>query len=491
MLSLFRKAEKYDQRIALVDKNKSYTYRDLVEASNNIAYALLETKSDLKEERIGFLIPPSFNYLAVLWGIWKAGGVSVPLSLSATQSELTHCLTDTKINLLISDTRGVKTLKKLADNLNILIMNEKNLKDVSFKSLPKVTLDRRAMILFTSGTTSKPKGVVSTHFNVEAQISSLIKAWGWNKKDFIPLILPLHHIHGIINSLCCPLWVGAKVDILGSFNVEKVVEAVITNKYSVFTAVPTIYFSLLDEFERMKGNKLDLLRKSFKQMRLIMSGSAALSPEIHKQWSDQTGQVLLERYGMTEIGMALSNPLKGERKPGCVGQPLPEVEICLMEDNKIINAEGEAGEIMIKGPQVFLEYWNQEEVTKDSFFKGWFKTGDIAELIDGYYRILGRESVDIIKTGGYKISALEIEDALIKHPLIKECAVVGKKDKKWGEVVATAIVTDQKKLSLNEIQNWSLKLLSEYKIPRKLKVIKKLPKNTMGKVIKSEIKNLF
>ena len=175
MLSLFRKAEKYDQRIALVDKNKSYTYRDLVEASNNIAYALLGTKSDLKEERIGFLIPPGFNYLAVLWGIWKAGGISVPLSLSATQSELTHYLTDTKINLLISDTRGVKTLKKLADNLNILIMNEKNLKDVSFKSLPKVTLDRRAMILFTSGTTSKPKGVVSTHFNVEAQISSLIK----------------------------------------------------------------------------------------------------------------------------------------------------------------------------------------------------------------------------------------------------------------------------------------------------------------------------
>ena len=369
-------------------------------------------------------------------------------------------------------------------------MDIKNLQDSKDKVLPQIKKDRKAMILYTSGTTSKPKGVVSTHANIEAQISSLVEAWDWHKSDFIPLILPLHHIHGIINSLSCPLWIGAKVDILGAFEVEKVVKAVCENDYTVFTAVPTIYFSLIDKLESMNKKELDLTKEKFKAMRLMMSGSAALAPEIHKKWSELTGQALLERYGMTEIGMALSNPLNGEKRPGSVGQALPKVEICLMEENKVITEENIPGEIMIKGPQVFLEYWNQERTTENSFFEGWFKTGDVAELVDGYYKILGRDSVDIIKSGGYKISALEIEDVLLRHPMIKECAVVGIADQKWGEVVAVALCSSED-LTLEEIQTWSLDFLSDYKIPRKLKILEKLPKNAMGKIVKSEIKNIF
>ena len=221
-----------------------------------------------------------------------------------------------------------------------------------------------------------------------------------------------------------------------------------------------------------------------------MSGSAALAPEIHKKWSELTGQSLLERYGMTEIGMALSNPLNGEKRPGSVGQALPKVEVCLMEDNKVITEENTPGEVMIKGPQIFLEYWNQKRTTEDSFFEGWFKTGDVAELVDGYYKILGRDSVDIIKSGGYKISALEIEDVLLRHPMIKECAVVGIADQKWGELVAVALCCSEN-LTLEEIQTWSLDFLSEYKIPRNLKIFKELTKNAMGKVVKTEIKKLF
>ncbi len=490
MLSIFEKAEQYDQRLALRDQDQPYTYKDLVKASTNIASALLSEKLDLKEERIGFLISPSFNFVSILWGIWKAGGISVPLSLSATESELTHYLEDAKISLLISDNEGCKKLKKLSDDLNIPLEDEKNLQGDEDKALPEIKKERKAMILFTSGTTSKPKGVVSTHSNIEAQISSLVDAWEWHKDDFIPLILPLHHIHGIINTLSCPLWIGASVDILGAFEVEKVVEAVGKNNYSVFTAVPTIYFSLIDKIEHMAGKELELIQTKFKEMRLMMSGSAALAPEIHKKWSELTGQDLLERYGMTEIGMALSNPLKGEKRPGSVGQALPEVEICLMEDNKVITEENTPGEIMIKGPQVFLEYWNQEKTTEDSFFEGWFKTGDVAELIDGYYKILGRASVDIIKSGGYKISALEIEDVLLKHPLVKECAVIGIADKKWGEVVAASIIASDE-LTLEDIQAWSLDFLSDYKIPRRLKLLEELPKNAMGKVVKPEIKKLF
>lgn len=490
MLKLFINAEQYGQRVALRDKDRSYSYKDLVKASNNIATALLSKKPDLKEERIGFLISPSFNYLSILWGIWKAGGIGVPLSLSATESELTHYLEDAKINLLISDNEGIKKLKKLSDDLNIPLKDEKNLQGNEDKALPEIKKERRAMILFTSGTTNKPKGVVSTHANIEAQISSLVEAWKWNKDDFIPLILPLHHIHGIINALSCPLWIGASVDILGAFEVDTVVEAVGKNNYSVFTAVPTIYLSLIDKLEHMDETELKLVQTKFKEMRLMMSGSAALAPEIHKKWKELTGKDLLERYGMTEIGMALSNPLRGEKRPGSVGLPLPEVEICLMDNNEIITRENVPGEIMIKGPQVFLEYWNQEKTTKDSFFKGWFKTGDVAELVEGYYKILGRDSVDIIKSGGFKISALEIEDVLLKHPQVKECAVIGIADKKWGEVVAAAI-TASEELTLKDVQAWSLDFLSDYKIPRSLKLLETLPKNAMGKVVKPEIKKLF
>ena len=266
MLKLFRNAEQYGQRVALRDKDRSYSYKDLLKASNNIATALLSKKPDLKEERIGFLISPSFKYVSILWGIWKAGGIGVPLSLSATELELTHYLEDAKINLLISDNEGIKKLKKLSDDLNIPLKDEKNLQGNEGRALPEIKKKRKAMILFTSGTTNKPKGVVSTHANIEAQISSLVEAWEWQKDDFIPLILPLHHFHGIINTLSCPLWIGASVDILGGFEVEKVIEAISKNNYSVFTAVPTIYFSLIDKLEKMDETELKLVQTKFKEV---------------------------------------------------------------------------------------------------------------------------------------------------------------------------------------------------------------------------------
>ncbi len=491
MLSIFKKAKEYKNRIAVTDYDDSYSYKDLNETSDVVAHCLLSERADLNEERIGFLISPSFKYLTVLWGIWKAGAIAVPISTSATESELTYYLKAAQIKKLILDKVHLKKFGNLSTKINIHIEDVANLQSKQSKSLPEIKEDRRAMILFTSGTTNKPKGVVSTHRNIEAQIKSLVKAWEWDKNDSIPLILPLHHIHGIINSLSCPLWVGAKVDILGRFEADKVIKKVINNNYSVFTAVPTIYFSLIDFLQSPKNKNIDIAKNSFREMRLMMSGSAALAPEIHKKWKELTGQDLLERYGMTEIGMALSNPLHGEKRAGSVGQPLPNVEICLMEEGKVISEQNKPGEIMIKGPQVFLEYWNRTSESKDSFFEGWFKTGDIAELSNGYYKILGRESVDIIKTGGYKISALEIEDTLLKHPSVKECAVIGIEDTKWGEIVAAAISSTNQVISLEDIQSWSKNYLSDYKVPRKLIFLEDLPKNAMGKVVKQDLRDYF
>ena len=223
-----------------------------------------------------------------------------------------------------------------------------------------------------------------------------------------------------------------------------------------------------------------------------MSGSAALAPEIHKKWKELTGQELLERYGMTEVGMALSNKINGEKRPGSVGAPLPGVEVKLEDDNgNTIVYEGEAGQLLIKGPQVFIEYLNQSDKTKESFKDGWFLSGDVAMLERGYYKILGRDTVDIIKSGAYKISALEIEDVLLKNPQIKECAVVGIEDEKWGEIIASGIVCRGESLTIEEVAEWCCDYLSDYKIPRKIMILDDLPKNSMGKVTKPELKKML
>ncbi len=214
---------------------------------------------------------------------------------------------------------------------------------------------------------------------------------------------------------------------------------------------------------------------------------------VHEQWTALTGQKLLERYGMTEIGMAISNPYRGERRPGAVGTPLPGVDVRLKaESGAIVTTEDEPGEIQVRGPGVFRSYWNRPEASTDSFDEGWFCTGDMAVLERGYYRIMGRLSVDIIKSGGYKLSALEIEAALLEHPHVAECAVIGLPDDTWGEAVTAVIVlTGNDKLDLTTLRQWCKGRLSVYKIPHRLRVVNELPRNAMGKITKPAIRALF
>ncbi|MBT8322245.1 MAG: AMP-binding protein, partial [Eudoraea sp.] len=210
-----------------------------------------------------------------------------------------------------------------------------------------------------------------------------------------------------------------------------------------------------------------------------------------EQWKVISDHVLLERYGMTEIGMGLSNPYQGERKAGHVGLPLPGVQLRLVDENEEEVAVGQQGEIQVKGPCVFREYWRKEKATQEAFTKdGWFRTGDMAVWNEDSYQILGRSSVDIIKSGGYKISALEIEEVLRKHPVVLDCAVVGIPNEEWGELVAAAVVC-QGALTTEELQDYLKAFLPGYKIPRKINFVKELPRNVMGKVSKAEIKKSF
>lgn len=492
-LKIVERAREHGNRTAIVDGDHAHDYAELLQRSEAVASALLQGRPDLAETRVAFLAPAGFEYFSMQWGIWRAGGIAVPLSVAATHPELDHVLRDSEAEIVIVMRAFAASVPPLQENVRLLYWED--LDPQATGALPEIQESRRAMILYTSGTTSRPKGVVSTHASLRAQIETLVAAWHWSADDRIPLFLPLHHIHGIVNIACCALWSGACIETFPKFIEPKILSRVAAGAYTVFMAVPTIYVKLIDSLR--PGNLPDEERarilQGFSRMRLMVSGSSALPASVHHEWRELTGQVLLERYGMTETGMILSNPYHGERRPGTVGQPLPSVEVRLRTENGEPVQPGEPGEVQVRGPMVFREYWQQPEATRESFTDGWFRTGDMALLEDGYYRILGRLATDIIKSGGYKISALEIEAAVMEHPAIRECAVVGIADQKWGEVIALAAALEegQKDLSLHQLNEWSRTRLSPYKLPRKLLVLDRLPRNGMGKVQKKAITSLL
>jgi malonyl-CoA/methylmalonyl-CoA synthetase len=298
-------------------------------------------------------------------------------------------------------------------------------------------------------------------------------------------------VHGLVNVTCCALWAGATLQFLHPFQAAEVFSIFLEGKVNVFMAVPTIYFKLIAEFDSYSENQKIALTACMSAFRLMVSGSAALPASVMERWREVSGHTLLERYGMTEIGMAISNPYRGERRTGYIGTPLPGVEVRLVDEAFEAVALGTPGEIQVKGPGVFATYWGKVEATQKAFTEdGWFKTGDIAVVEDGYYRILGRDSIDIIKSGGYKISALEIEEVLRSHALIKDCAVIGIPNEEWGELVAAVLVTETT-LELAELKDWLKERLPNYKSPKVYQILNELPRNAMGKVVKNELKPLF
>ncbi|MFZ5817933.1 MAG: acyl-CoA synthetase [Bacillota bacterium] len=489
-LPLFARAAAHADRPAITAPEGRFTYRDLLEASAAVAARLLEGAPDLAEERVAFLVPPGFAYAAVQWGIWRAGGVAVPLAVSHPPGELAYVLEDTGAAVVVAHPELAERLKPIAEQLGRrFLLTSDLLAPGASCPLPNLGPERRAMILYTSGTTSRPKGVVTTHGNIEAQVRTLVEAWGWQPEDQTLLVLPLHHVHGIINVLTCALWSGAHCTIHPRFEAEAVWEALAAGQLTVFMAVPTIYSRLISAWEAAPEERRAALSAGCRRLRLMVSGSAALPVSVLERWREISGHVLLERYGMTEIGMALSNPLYGERRPGSVGTPLPGVEIRLVDEAGRPVPEGTPGEIEVRGPSVFLEYWRRPEATREAFREGWFRTGDIAVVEAGAYRILGRSSVDIIKTGGYKVSALEIEEVIRSHPAVTECAVVGLEDPEWGERVAVAITGAP--VTLEELRGWLADRLAPYKLPTRLLRLEELPRNAMGKVTKPAIAALF
>ena len=458
-----------------------------------MAATLLDGRDDLCEERVAFLITPGFDWVAVLWGIWLAGSIAVPLPLGAPSAELEYILDDAQAAAVVFDDTNEKILHPLSATHHRREYSCNNMPaHAAAGPLPAITGRRRAMILYTSGTTSRPKGAVATHANITAQITALVEAWEWSADDRILLCLPMHHVHGIINVVSCALWSGAICEMLPRFDANTVWDRIAAENLTLFMAVPTIYVKLIAAWEASSPERRTRLSRGAAHSRLMVSGSAALPVSTLKRWKEITGHTLLERYGMTEMGMALSNSYRGERIPGSVGKPLPGVEVRLVDESGDEVAPGTPGEIEIRGANVFVEYWGKPDATRDTFREGWFRTGDMAINEDGVYRILGRTSIDILKTGGHKVSALEVEEVLRDHPAIAECAIVGIPDPEWGERVAAALVLKNgAELRLEELRVWAKERLATHKVPSRLLMLEALPRNAMGKVTKPAIVELF
>ncbi|KAJ3332387.1 Acyl-CoA synthetase member 3, mitochondrial [Blyttiomyces sp. JEL0837] len=484
-------------------------------------------------DRIAFLVPRSYLYPTIQWSIWSLQAIAVPLCTSHPPAELAHVISDCGASTVIyhpsfhqriTDTMKDDRVVKIIDGMKWISTNDSVLKDVNvvdthkFKefevSLTDLDKSQGALIVYTSGTTGRPKGVLTTFGNVEAQVESLLIAWRWTKEDRIQLVLPLHHVHGIINVVTCALASGATIENTPKkFDPSTIWKRWITSStattstpshppLTLFMAVPTIYAKLSQHFHDVieKKGQDDVLvaRKSCEQFRLMVSGSAALPKPLFDDWVEVSGHRLLERYGMTEIGMALGNPYDGPREPGSVGIPFPNVQVKLISEKgkDVTDVPCASGELYVKGPQVFKEYWGRPEATAESFREGgWFQTGDIAtkSRTTKTFKILGRASVDIIKSGGYKLSALIIEREILSHPNVSDVAVFGIDDPVWGEKVVALIVWNGDNHGDEAVVGGVLKeflkgRLAPYEIPAVFRIVKELPRNAMGKVNKKELK---
>ena len=564
------------------NNNNNINYKDLAKQIDNFSINLSASINNAKnitnndgstiKKTIAFLCKPSINYVITLLAIWRLGHVAVPLSPLHPANEILHVINDSKSDVIISE----ESLNKLIiidddEDVNIHnvdfetiaknnVINENDFKKLSQLIIKKDhhdNVDDDAYIVYTSGTTGKPKGVVHSHKAIQTQIEDMIEEWKWSSSDHILHFLPLHHLHGIVNKLFCCLYVGGIVefieshpDILWDRIIENGNNNNTINNYNnknqsgatLFMAVPTIYQKLIEQYHTLPKEKQVEVQEACKSFRLMISGSAALPINVLNEWENITGHFLLERYGMSEFCMGLTNPYEPieNRIPGYVGMNFPSVDIrlCNYEEedendsnfsgqeskNAVItddpislpslkNGQSSPGEIRIKGNGMFSRYLNLDDITKKSFdSNGYFKTGDIA-IYDSdvnSFKILGRKSTDIIKHKGYKISALEIERYLLEHPNILEACVFGIPDERYGESIYCLLRCVEESLNNiddddcgdenttkkpvvfeDELNTFLLKRLAKYKLPSQYIMVDNIPKNAMGKVNKKDVKKKY
>ncbi len=467
-----------------------YTYQQVIDISSQIAN-LLVNKGGTPGDRVAVQIDKTVEAVLLYLGCLKAGLVYLPLNTAYKAAEVDYFLSDATPKFLacapekkadledIAVAAGVKEIFTLDSQGNGSLMEAANNQSKDFQTVPRKS-DDLAAILYTSGTTGRSKGAMLTHDNLASNAQTLVNAWAFDENDVLLHALPIFHVHGLFVALHCAFLKANKVIFLSKFDPAAVVENL--PKATVFMGVPTFYVRLLDN--------PDFGKDQCQNMRLFTAGSAPLLEETFNHFTDRTGHVILERYGMSEAGMITSNPYDGKRIAGSVGFPLDN-EVRIADEEGNILDDGVIGILEIKGPNVFKGYWKMPEKTASEFRDdGFFITGDMTvKSEDGYYRIVGR-SKDLIISGGYNVYPKEIESYLDEMDGVLESAVVGRPDPDFGEAVVAFIVKDgSKELAEADIIQFAKDKLANFKAPKEVYFLGELPRNTMGKVQKNELRN--
>jgi malonyl-CoA/methylmalonyl-CoA synthetase len=411
----------------------------------------------------------------------RAGLVVVPTNAAYTARELAHIVTDVRPAAAVVDHPDRARWVAEAATGPLLVMSvdlqvvtggpapvDGHGPDPEVGGLDASGPSEPALIGYTSGTTGSPKGAVLTHGNILANSESVSATWRWQPDDRLVHALPIFHGHGLCVALYTSLLRGSSVVLLPRFDADAVLDASAAHRATMFFGVPTMYHRLAAS---PRVGELSRLR-------LAVSGSAPLAAELHRRISEDGGTDVLERYGMTETLMTISNPYDGDRRPGTIGFPFPGVDVDL---------DGE--EILVRGPTIFSGYWERPAATADKLVGGWFHTGDLAVVDDGYVTIKGRDS-DLIVSGGYNVYPVEVEDVLLTHPAVAEVAVTGTPSDEWGEAVTAWVVADGDRPTHDELMDFASGLLAPYKRPRLVRFVDELPRNAMGKVRRVDLRSL-
>ena len=458
-------------KTALEFGTDSFTFGEIDLRSNKMANFLL-SKNLVSGDRICVYLENCVEMIDLYLACSKTGIIFVPVNILYKEREITHILNDADPKLLIADVEvpGGFSALQLVD----LIQELKNHNDSPVKI--RTTGDSPAALVYTSGTTGASKGAILTHNNFISNGMNLVTCWQITDNDRFLLALPLFHVHSLANGIHCWLMSGCTMRLLVRFEHQKAANEFLDFKPTLFFGVPTIYIRLLEQ-------STEIAKQIGANMRLFACGSAPLPPQVMEDFVTKYGHVILERYGMTETLMNISNPYTGERRPGTVGFPLPGLSAKIILPNGKTAAIDEEGEVCVKGPNVFAGYWKKEQATIDSFIDGYFKTGDMGVLSeDGYFTLRGRKS-DLIISGGFNIYPREIEEFLLEQEGISEAVVVGIPHETRGEM-PIAYIFPSVNFDAVLIEELCKKTFASFKIPRSFIAVESLPRTALGKVQK-------
>ncbi|MDR7102312.1 AMP-binding protein [Croceicoccus sp. BE223] len=473
---------RFADKVAIETADRDWTYRDLESAAARLA-AVLRNRGVTPGERVLAQTDKSVEAVVLYLATLRLGAIYLPLNIDYTESELAYFVADATPVLAVCRNASRDLFRRIGGNaLAIATLDDlfADLTDADASVFARQPGDVAA-ILYTSGTTGKPKGAMLTHRNLVSNGETLIDFWRFTPDDRLIHALPIFHVHGLFVALHCAFFSGAAVIFQPRFDPQAVIAAMPRAK--VLMGVPTFYIRLL--------NDPAFTREAASAMRLFVSGSAPLSADIHRAFEARTGHRVLERYGMTETGMITSNPYEGARKAGFVGPPLPGVSVRIAGEDGAPLPDGEVGIVEVNGPNVFAGYWQMPEKTASEFRPGgWFITGDMGLIdADGYVQLVGREK-DLIISGGLNVYPAEVEALLDDRDDVAEAAVIGVPHPDFGEAVV-AVVRPSGRLDEDAVRADLRRDLAGFKVPRRIIAVDELPRNTMGKIQKKVLRERY